>query len=403
MTESSVIRDSASGVFRDSTGAISSFPSSGEEWKQQCRLATAVALATNVYANGSSGVGATLTGTAFGALSIDGVTPAVNDRVLVKNEVAPANNGIYTVTVVGAIATLYVLTRATDYDQAAEVVAGTATFVTAGTANADTAWVQTTTGTITMGSTSLVFAQFGGGAPSGSAGGDLGSTYPNPTVAAIHETTGPTKLTIGSISDGDYLVRSGSTLIGGSPTPSGPPTGAAGGDLSGTYPNPAVAKVNGTSIPATPATGQVPRATGTTAATWQYPPGHQLDYVLTTTDLTVTATTAATAQAFLTGNAVTYDGATRVELEWWAPAVSGIGIVIAELYDGSTDTGLRIGQGGQGNANGWQGPMYGAYFFTPSAASHTYSIKLWRATANMTVNAGGGGIFPGAWLRVTVA
>ncbi len=135
----------------------------GAEWKQQSRLATAAALPTNVYANGSSGVGATLTGMAFGALTIDGVTPAVGNRVLVKNEAAPANNGIYTVTVVGAIAALYVLTRATDYDQAAEVVAGTATFVTEGTANADTAWVQTTTGTITFGSTSLVFVQFGGG------------------------------------------------------------------------------------------------------------------------------------------------------------------------------------------------------------------------------------------------
>ncbi len=76
--------------------------------------------------------------------------------------------------------------------------------------------------------------------PNGSASGDLGGSYPSPTVAAIHETTGPTKLTIGSIPDGDYLVRSGSTLIGGSPTPGGPPTGAAGGDLGGIYPDPTV-------------------------------------------------------------------------------------------------------------------------------------------------------------------
>lgn len=135
----------------------------GAEWKQQSRLATTAALPSNNYSNGASGVGATLTGVAFGALTIDGVTPTVGDRVLVKNEATPANNGIYTVTTVGAIATLYVLTRATDYNQAAEVSAGTATFVTEGTANADTAWVQTTTGTITMGSTSLVFVQFGSG------------------------------------------------------------------------------------------------------------------------------------------------------------------------------------------------------------------------------------------------
>lgn len=130
------------------------------------------------------------------------------------------------------------------------------------------------------------------------------------------------------------------------------------------------------------------------------PLGTQLDYVTTNTDLTVTATTAAAAQAFLTGNAVSYNGATRVKLEWWSASVGGTGVAIAELYDGATDVGLRIGQGG-GSAIG--APMYGVYFFTPSNASHTYSIKFWRATANMSVAGNGSGVFAPAWLRVTVA
>jgi hypothetical protein len=128
--------------------------------RDSCRLATAAALPANVYSNGSSGVGATLTAVSTGAMTVDGVAPALNDRVLVKNEVTGSHDGIYTVTTVGGIGVLYVLTRATDYDQAADIFEGTYTLIEEGTANAATGWVMNTSGAITVGTTALNFTQF---------------------------------------------------------------------------------------------------------------------------------------------------------------------------------------------------------------------------------------------------
>jgi hypothetical protein len=162
------------------TGTITTTPSSGNDivnktyadglagglnFHQSCRLATTAALPANTYNNGAFGVGATLTANANGALSVDGTLTVAGNRILVKNEAAGANNGVYTVTQVGTAGTPYILTRATDFDTPGtgvnQIDAGDFFLITAGTANTNTSWVQQTPLPITVGITSIVFQQFG--------------------------------------------------------------------------------------------------------------------------------------------------------------------------------------------------------------------------------------------------
>jgi len=124
-------------------------------------LAATIGALTATYANGASGVGATLTNSgAMAALTLDGVTLVVSDRVLVKNQATAAQNGIYTVTTVGSGAVNWVLTRATDYDQAAEVVQYGVVLVNQGTVNAGLLYQETGAGPFTIGTTDITFAAF---------------------------------------------------------------------------------------------------------------------------------------------------------------------------------------------------------------------------------------------------
>lgn len=117
----------------------------GLKAKGSARVATAAVLAnTPTYSNGSSGVGATLTAGSNGALTVDGVALAVNDRVLVKNQASSFQNGLYVVTDAGSAGTPYILTRALDNDIAVEF-SGAYTFTIEGTANAQRGWIQTAT------------------------------------------------------------------------------------------------------------------------------------------------------------------------------------------------------------------------------------------------------------------
>lgn len=110
-------------------------------WKSPVRAATVAAgtLASS-FENGDT---------------IDGVTLATNDRILIKNQATATENGIYTVNASGAP------TRATDADAGSEML-GAAVFVSEGTVNADSVWGCTNNATISLGSTNLAFAKIGG-------------------------------------------------------------------------------------------------------------------------------------------------------------------------------------------------------------------------------------------------
>lgn len=113
--------------------------------KTACYAATTDNLVA-LYDNGIAGVGATLTNNGIQtAFSIDGTSPIIGERILVKNQTTFSNwHGIYTVTNTGSGSTNWVLTRAIDYDTPSEILVGDTIPVTNGTVNANTRWAQTT-------------------------------------------------------------------------------------------------------------------------------------------------------------------------------------------------------------------------------------------------------------------
>lgn len=108
----------------------------GTDWKQSVRAATTANI------------------TLSGLQTIDGISVAANERVLVKNQTDKKTNGIYSAAS-GAWA------RTTDADANAEVTAGLAVMVSEGTTLGDTQWVLATNDPITIGTSDLDFVQIG--------------------------------------------------------------------------------------------------------------------------------------------------------------------------------------------------------------------------------------------------
>ena len=177
------------------------------------------------YNNGSLGIGATLTNAGtLAAFVPDGVTASISDRILIYNQTNAAQNGVYTVTVVGNASTSWVLTRATDANSYAlksptGLGEGDAFFITSGNTGAGETYVCNTTGTIVFGTTGINFVQVS--ATQIYAGGN-GISISGPTISLIAPVTvanGGTGLTTaptnGQLLTGNGTGYSLNTLYGG--------------------------------------------------------------------------------------------------------------------------------------------------------------------------------------------
>lgn len=218
---------------------------SGLDVKASVRLAsTANVIATYSATGGTSGRGQ-FTGAPD---NLDGVLLAANDRILLKDQSTPAQNGIWVVTTLGTGFT-GVWDRATDFDANAEVTAGAFTFVAEGATNADSGWVLTTNDVITIGGasgTGLVFAQFSGAGQITAGAGltksgntlDVGGTANRITVNAdnvdIASTyVGQTSITtLGTIGTGTWNGSVIGSAYGGTGVNNGSSTITLGGSLT---------------------------------------------------------------------------------------------------------------------------------------------------------------------------
>jgi hypothetical protein len=160
----------------------------GLDIKDSCTVATTADDTGLTYANGTAGVGATLTNDGNEVYAVDGVNLTLNMRVLVKDQSPATENGIYYVSTAGAGGATLVLTRALDANQPAELTGGSFTFVEQGTTQAENGYVFTHNGepTFGAGNTDLTVAQFSG---AGQVIAGTGLTKSGNTINAVGSTT----------------------------------------------------------------------------------------------------------------------------------------------------------------------------------------------------------------------
>jgi hypothetical protein len=120
------------------------------------KIPVRVAATSNLVGTYAAGTKA-LTATADGLLSIDGITLALGNRVLLLGQTTATQNGIYKISSLGGASARWVLTRDSDFDDTSKIYAGVKVHVTEGNDNAEVTYVLATDDPIDLDTTPLIF------------------------------------------------------------------------------------------------------------------------------------------------------------------------------------------------------------------------------------------------------
>lgn len=183
--------DAANKQYVDNTAA-------GLDWKENVRAASTANM--------------TIASAVINGASMDGVSLATGDRVLLKNQTSGSENGIYIVAATGAAS------RATDADSSADIK-NMIVRVSEGTTLGDTMW-QLITDSVTLGTTALVFTVFSGGVTYSADGNgiELSSTTFGLELDGTSLSKSSSGLKIASAAAGAGLVESAGILAVGAGT-----------------------------------------------------------------------------------------------------------------------------------------------------------------------------------------
>lgn len=167
------------------------------------------------------------------------------------------------------------------------------------------------------------------------------------------------------------------------------PIGPSGTSASGA--------ISGVTVTGTAAASQVPVASSSSAGSWAYPPGFEISYTQITGNVNVASTTEATGTTIISPGAITFDGTlVLVHLFCFAVQVdtSAAGdAVVLSLFEGATQITRMARADTVITTAGTNYNVNAFYHFTPTAASHTYTITAFATSTTGTpkVIAGSGG------------